>query len=65
MKKLNLQYTEDTSVKGYIDIMIITRKYELGKVINKQAGRTHQNKILETRLKEDKTEVDNVLPKKI
>ena len=46
MKKFKLQYIEDTCIKGSIARMIVTRKCELAKVINKRAERAHQKKIL-------------------
>ena len=49
MKKFKLKYTDDVSIKGLIARMIVTRKYELEKVINKRVERTHQNEILKTR----------------
>ena len=53
MKKFKLKYTDDVSMKGSIARMIVVRKCELGKVINKRAERTHQKKILKTRYKHE------------
>ena len=65
MKKFKLQYIEDACIKWSIARMIVTRKCELAKVINKRAERTHQKKILKTRLKKDETEEDNALKMKM
>ena len=51
MKKFKLRYAEDVSMKGSIARMIVIRKCELGKVINKRTEKTHQKKILKTRYK--------------
>ena len=51
MKKLNIKYTdeEENSDKGSIARMIINRKCNISKVINKRVMNTHQNKVLRKR----------------
>ena len=48
MKKFKLKYTKDQT-KGSIARMIVLRKGELAKVINKRSESTHQKKILKIR----------------
>ena len=64
MKKFKLKYTQEDNIsKGSIARMIVLRKCELAKVINKRAEKTHQKKISKTRYnKEDSAEKRN--PKK-
>ena len=51
MKKLKLKYNdEEYKKKGCIARMIITRKSELNKLINKRSDSTHQKKILSKRV---------------
>ena len=64
MKKFKLKYTDDVSIKGLIARMIVMRKYELGKVINKRAERMHQKKILKTRSKKEGGECKGLVAKK-
>ena len=51
MEKFKLKYTDDVYTKGSIARMIVMRKCEWGKLINKRTERTHQKKILKTRHK--------------
>ena len=47
MKKFKLKYTqEDNMGKGSIARMIVLRKCELAKVINKRAEKTHQKRLV-------------------
>ena len=52
MKKFKLRYTEGQT-KGSIARMIVLRKCELAKVINKRSESTHQKKILKIRCEVD------------
>ena len=63
MKKFKLKYIDDVSMNGSIARMIVVRKCELGKVINKRAEKTHQKKILKTRYKNEDGESKNLAAK--
>ena len=52
MKNFNLKYDDDATTKGSIARMIVLRKCELAKVVNKRSENTHQKKILKTRSSE-------------
>ena len=55
MKKFKLKYNNDDT-KGYIAQMIVLKKCELVKVINKRAENTHRKKIPKTRYSNGSTE---------
>lgn len=56
MKDFKLKYAGDLDIKGSIARMIVMRKCELAKVINKRAEKTHQNRILKVEKKHDANE---------
>ena len=46
MNDFMIQYSDDLDIKGSITRMIVMRKCELGKAINKRSEKTHQKKIV-------------------
>ena len=64
MKTFKLKYVEDSHVKGSIARMIVTRKCELSKVINKRAERTHKKKILKVRYNKEEENAKKIGAKK-
>ena len=64
MKKFKLKFIEDSHCKGSIARMIVTRKCELSKVINKRAERTHQKKILKVRYNKEEENAKKIGAKK-
>ena len=65
MKKFKLKYAEDSHVKGSIARMIVTRKCELSKVINKRVEQTRQKIILKVRYNKEKENAKKIGAKKV
>ena len=63
MKQYKLKYGDDLDIKGSIARMIVLRKCELAKSINKRAEKTHQQKIVKIRMKNEDKHVEK--PEKI
>ena len=53
MKEYKLKYGDDDNIKGSIARMIVLRKCELAKSINKRAEKTHQKRIVKVRMKHE------------
>ena len=65
MKQYKLKYGNDLDIKGSIARMIVLRKCELGKAINKRAQKTHQQKIVKIRMKNEDQQVKKIKKKKV
>ena len=65
MKEYKLKYGDDLDIKGSIARMIVLRKCELAKAINKRAEKTHQQKIVKIRMKHEDAQVKKMDKKKV
>ena len=55
LKQFKIKYADELEIKGSIARMIVMRKCELGKAINKRSEKTHQKKIVKVRMKHNQS----------
>ena len=60
MKQYKLKHGDDHNIKGSIARMIVLQKCKLAKAINKRAEKTHQQKIVKIRMKNEDSQLKKV-----